>query len=121
MLLKQSRDVPTTGPLQVIVIGIRQMRQAGVARKRYLRKLGAVAQEDPGTYCMRGTSGARNSSCIRASLNVGTSCCTRPDIIDPRGNASNDPPTIRCHTHQRHGERAALLICSHHLPKAVTA
>ena len=46
MLLKQSRDVPTTGPLQVPVIGIRQMRQAGVARKRYLRKLGAVAQED---------------------------------------------------------------------------
>ena len=121
MLHKQSRDVPRAGPLQVPMIGIRKMCQAGVARKRHLRKLGTVAQEGPCTYCMRGASGARNSSCIKVSLNAGASCCTCPDIIDPRDNASNDPPTTRCPTRQRHSESAALLICSHDLPKAVTA
>ena len=42
MLLKQRRDVPKTGPLQVPMIGIRKMGQAEVARKRYLSKLGAI-------------------------------------------------------------------------------
>ena len=57
MLLKQSRDVPTTGPLQVPVIGIRQMRQAGVARKRYLGGLELLRRKRLASCCMRGASG----------------------------------------------------------------
>ena len=46
----------TTEPLQVPVIRIGQMRQAGVARKRYLG-LGSLElllqKKHPSTYCMR--------------------------------------------------------------------